>query len=176
MESAGGWASENDGRTNGRMNARAGDDRAGSAARHVASSKIPSHARPAPKPHPGGHPPNRPPAMAPLDAVMPEDLRAEHTRNTVEYMKNLAPPRITTRADGGASKTQMEAARWREEAAAKDDATRARDALKEDTTARLERERLASAWRVFKYDTQPSGAEDRGGAASGDGDDVMISG
>ena len=108
--------------------------------------------------------------MAPLDAVMPEDLRAEHTRNTVEYMKNLAPPRITTRADGGASKTQMEAARWREEAAAKDDATRARDALKDDERARLERERLASAWRVFKYDERPSATERGGGG--GDGDDV----
>lgn len=160
------------------MNANRGDDRAasGSVARPArSSSKIPSHARPAPKPHPGGTPPNRPPAMPPLDAIVPEDLRVEHTRDTVEYMKNLAPPRITTRADGGASKTQMEAARWREEAAAKDDATRARDALKEDERARLERERLASAWRVFKYDERPSGAEDRGGGG-GDGDDVMISG
>ena len=147
------------------MNASRGDDRAasGSAARPArSSSKIPSHARPAPKPHPGGTPPNRPPALPPLDAVVPEDLRVEHTRDTVEYMKNLAPPRITTRADGGASKTQVEAARW--------DATRARDAAAEDERARLERERLAAAWRVFKYDERPSATERGGGG--GDGDDV----
>jgi hypothetical protein len=157
----------------GRMNASRGDDRAasGSAARPArSSSKIPSHARPAPKPHPGGTPPNRPPALPPLDAVVPEDLRVEHTRDTVEYMKNLAPPRITTRADGGASKTQVEAARWREEAAAREDATRARDAAAEDERARLERERLAAAWRVFKYDERPSATERGGGG--GDGDDV----
>jgi len=112
--------------------------------------------------------------MPPLDAVVPEDLRAEHTRDTVEYMKNLAPPRMTARADGGASETQVEAARWREEAAAREDATRVREMAREDERARLERERLAAAWRVFKYDGQtlnpkPSATERRGG---GDGEDV----
>ena len=155
------------------MNARAGDDRAGSAARRVASSKIPSHARPAPKPHAGGHPPNRPPAMPPLDACMPEDLRATHTTNTVEYMKNLAPPRITTRADGGASKTQTEAARWREEAKAREEATRARDAEKAREAARLDRERLVFDWREFKYDeVEPSATGGRGGGEGSRRDDA----
>ena len=80
-------------------------------------------------------------------------------------MKNLAPPRITTRADGGVQDADGGGAVEGRRRAAKDDATRARDALKEDERARLERERLASAWRVFRYDRRPSGAEIEEGAA-----------
>ena len=149
----------------GRMNASRGDDRAasGSAARPArSSSKIPSHARPAPKPHPGGTPPDRPPALPPLDAVVPEDLRVEHTRDTVEYMKNLAPPRITTRG-AGASKEEIELARWREEASVREERVRARDASIEDEKMRAERERLAAAWRVFPVVENNSKASHEGG-------------
>ena len=97
-----------------------------------------------------------------LDSILPEDMRSTHTTNTVEYMKNLAPPRITTRG-AGASKEEIELARWREEASVREERVRARDASIEDEKMRAERERLAAAWRVFPVVENNSKASHTGG-------------
>ena len=131
--------------------------------RHATGSKTPSHARSNPRPRPDGmHPPNRPPNMPHLDSILPEDMRSTHTTNTVEYMKNLAPPRITTRG-AGASKEEIELARWREEASVREERVRARDASIEDEKMRAERERLAAAWGVFPVVENNSKASHEGG-------------
>ena len=68
-----------------------------------------------------------PPNLAPLDAVLPEDMRLAHTSTTLELMQAHASTNETKKGD---TRLQRDVRRWRDEAGEVRDALLLRDEAK----------------------------------------------
>ena len=83
-----------------------------------------------------------PPNLAPLDAVLPEDMRLAHTSTTLELMQAHASRNETKKGD---TRRQRDVQRWRDEAGEVRDALLLRDEAERSAKMRLVNEMGAVA-------------------------------